>query len=162
MSRIIKSALIAGFVILLFIISSIEDPERRPGRRITKCKNCLKQNLAMVQLYFADHPEVRRFPAGREVRGKISPASVAYWDFDQSMLVCPVRRDDPQPVRDYEWNPALAGGIYADWTKPESPILCDVTPHHFALSPWWSFSEFRAYNVIFGDGHVEEAKNKPW
>jgi hypothetical protein len=129
MSKIVKISLsLVGIAVLgaLLLPALGENWETSPRRRLTKCKICLKQNGAMIQQYFADHLEVRRFPAGTEVQGKISPAAVTYWGFDEYMLVCPVRRDDPQPVRDYEWNPALAGGIYADWAKPESPILCDA------------------------------------
>ena len=165
MSKILKISLGVlgiGLIAALLLPALGEDWETSPRRRLTHCKMRLKQNAIMVQQYFTEHPEVRRFPVGDEARGKISPAAAEYWGFDKYMLVCPVRRDDPQPVRDYEWNPALAGGIYAEWAKPDSPILCDATPHHFTTGSLWNKKEYRSWMILFGDGHIEEAKNKPW
>ncbi len=165
MSKIIKVScylLLVGLLVALILPALGDNWETSPVRRLTHCKMRLKQNGMMIQQYFADNAEVRHFPAGDEVRGKISPLSIEYWDFDKNMLVCPVRRDDPHPVRDYEWNPALAGGLYADWARPGSPILCDAAAHHFTTGRWWNSNEYRGWMILFGDGHVEESKTKPW
>ena len=111
---------------------------------ITKCKNNLKQLGLSIQSYYSDYSDNALISMPTLKSFEATAANDGGMGFDANMTSCSAERFDGS--RYYVWNPKLSGGKWADWNKPNSPLIWDASPHQINGK----------INVLFGDGHVEE------
>ncbi|MEN9359680.1 MAG: hypothetical protein RL095_1215 [Verrucomicrobiota bacterium] len=150
--------------VFLFIYGSVKyDGSMNLSRRKEGvCHFQMSQLYQAVKSYFAEHPAVTRFPAGSEASGILTAVTAEYWGMDSDSLECRAAREDAPVIRTYEWNPRIAGGLFADWNHAHSPIFCDSMPHQYHYGEYLWRKERRRYTVLYGDGHYEYADKKPW
>jgi prepilin-type processing-associated H-X9-DG protein len=130
-----------GLCAILAAVLVLGKPDPSPGPDTKFCQMNLKQMGLCIHHYF-DNQSLSTLPILKNF--EVSTTNDGGFGFDAHMLSCPAERHDLSMC--YVWNPKLSGGKWADWNKPNSPLIWDASPHRVNGK----------INVLFGDGHVEE------